>query len=123
SLALGAFGVVWSGIEPSNERQWQPDVARLASATIDGDLVTLRNIRDFDYRSETDYTVRYYDATFDLRLLEGVDLFTVYWMGDAIAHVMLSFAFADDRYVTISIETRKEVGEQYDTIRGFFRQY
>ena len=44
-------------------------------------------------------------------------------MGDAIAHIMLSFGFAGRDYVTISIETRKEVGESYDTIRGFFRQY
>lgn len=121
--AFAIFCFFWSRVEPSNDRTWQPDVARLAQATIDGDRVTLHNIRDFDYRSETDYTVRYYDATFDLRELEGVDLFTVYWMGDAIAHVMLSFAFAGDRYVTVSIETRKEVGESYDTIRGFFRQY
>lgn len=123
ALAFAVFGYFWSRVEPSNDRHWQPDVARLASASIDGDRVTLRNIRDFDYRSETDYTVRYYDATFDLRELEGVDLLSVYWMGDAIAHVMLSFVFADDRYVTVSIETRKEIGERYDTIRGFFRQY
>lgn len=123
ALALAIFGFFWNRVEPSNDRDWQPDVARLASASIDGDRVLLRNIRDFDYRSETDYTVRYYDATFDLRDLEGVDLLSVYWMGDAIAHVMLSFVFTGDRYVTISIETRKEVGESYDTIRGFFRQY
>lgn len=122
-LAFSTFGWFWSRVEPSNDRAWQPDVARLASASIDGDLVTLRNIRDFDYRSETDYDVRYYDATFDLRELEGIDLYSVYWMGDAIAHVMLGFVFSGDRYVTVSIETRKEVGEHYDTIRGFFRQY
>ncbi len=123
ALALAVFGFFWSRVEPSNDRPWQPDVARLARATIEGDRVMLRNIRDFDYRSETDYDVRYYDATFDLRELEGVDLYTVHWMGDAIAHVMLSFVFAGDRYVTVSIETRKEIGESYDTIRGFFRQY
>jgi hypothetical protein len=123
AIAFGTFCLLWSRVEPSNDRDWQPDVARLARASIDGDQVTLHDIRNFDYRSETDYTVRFYDATFDLRELESVDLLTVYWMGDAIAHVMLSFVFEGDRFVTVSIETRKEVGESYDTIRGFFRQY
>jgi hypothetical protein len=129
-IPIAVFGVVavgflfvWSGIEPSNDRNWQPDVARLASATIDGDRVTLHNIRNFEYRSELDYTPHYYDKTFDLRELDEVDLIAVYWMGDAIAHIMLSFGFAGRDYVTMSIETRKEVGESYDTIRGFFRQY
>ena len=98
-------------------------MAELPYATFDGDLVTIHNIRNFDYRTETDYTPHYYDKTFDLRELDSVDLIAVYWMGDAIAHIMLSFGFAGRDYVTVSIETRKEVGESYDTVRGFFRQY
>jgi hypothetical protein len=122
-VAFLVFVVAWTQIKPSNDRDWQPDVARLPWATVDGDRVTLHDIRDFDYRSEFDYTPRYYDKTFDLRELDEVDLIAVYWMGDAIAHVMLSFGFSGRDYLTISIETRKEVGESYDTIRGFFRQY
>jgi len=118
-----AFLFVWGSIRPSNDRVWQPDVAKLPYATFEGDLVTIHNIRNFDYRTDLDYTPRYYDKTFDLRELDEVDLISVYWMGDAIAHVMLSFGFAERDYLTISIETRKEVGESYDTIRGFFRQY
>jgi hypothetical protein len=117
------FLFVWGSIRPSNDRNWQPDVARLPYATFEGDRVTVHNIRNFDYRTDLDYTPHYYDKTFDLRELDEVDLISVYWMGDAIAHVMLSFGFAGRDYLTISIETRKEVGESYDTIRGFFRQY
>jgi len=123
AMVFLGFLWVWSGVKPSNQRDWQPDVAELAYATFDGDLVTIPNIRNFDYRTETDYTPRYYDKTLDLRELDEVDLISVYWMGDAIAHIMLSFGFAGRDYVTVSIETRKEVGESYDTIRGFFRQY
>jgi Domain of unknown function (DUF4105) len=128
--ALAAFSVpflvcllAWSRIEPSNDRDWQADVARLPWATVEGDRVTLHDIRNFDYHSELDYTPAYYDETFDLRELDEVDLISVYWMGDAIAHVMLSFGFGGREFVTISIETRKEADESYDTIRGFFRQY
>jgi hypothetical protein len=98
-------------------------VAVLPFATFDGDMVTIHNIRNFDYRSETDYTPHYYDKTYDMRQLDSADLIAVYWMGDAIAHIMVSFGFAERDFVTVSIETRKEVGETYDTIKGFFRQY
>ncbi|HET6520675.1 MAG TPA: DUF4105 domain-containing protein [Geminicoccaceae bacterium] len=123
AVAVVALLAWWSTIEPSNHRAWQPDVARLPSAEIDGDLVTLRNVRGFEYRSASDYMERWYDRTVDLRRLESLDLIAVYWMGDAIAHTMLSFGFAGDEPVTISIETRKERGEDYSALAGFFRRY
>ncbi len=112
----------WSTIEPSNDRVWQGDVARLASAKIDGNLITLRNIRDFQYTSEIDYVPRWVERTYDLRRLETLDLIAVYWMGDAIAHTMLSFGF-DGEQVAISIEIRKEQGETYSTLAGLYRRY
>ena len=121
-VALVAIGVWWSSITPSNDRDWQPETARLAHATIQGDLVTVHDIRNFDYRTETDFTPAYYDRTFDLRKLDSVDLIAVYWMGPAIAHMLLSFGFGDD-HLAISIEARKEKGEGYSSAKGFFRQY
>jgi Domain of unknown function (DUF4105) len=113
----------WDTIRPSNDRHWQPDVAVLAYADINGDLVTVHHIRNFDYRTETDYTPDYYDKTFDLTRLESVDLVAVYWMGPAIAHTFLSFGFGGGQYLAVSIETRKEIGESYSTLAGFFKQY
>jgi hypothetical protein len=110
-------------IKPSNDRVWQTDVAVLPYATVQDNLVTVHNIRNFDYRSETDYTPAYYDKRFDLNKLNGVDVIAVYWMGPAIAHVLLSFAFEGGDHIAISIETRKEKGEAYSTLKGFFRQY
>jgi len=126
SAFLALFVVVlawWFNLAPSNDRVWQTDVARLAYATIDGDRVTVHNIRNFDYRTETDFTPGYYDKTFDLRKLNGVDLIATYWMGPAVAHIFLSFDFEGGDHLAISIETRKERGEAYSTIEGFFRQY
>jgi hypothetical protein len=122
-LASSAVLIWWWSIEASNARAWQADVARLPSAEIEGDLVTLRNVRSFAYRSATDYTENWTDRTVDLSQLEALDLIAVYWMGDAIAHTMLSFVFTDTEPVTISIETRKEQGEDYSTLAGFFRRY
>ena len=121
--AWSLFTLWWCSITPSNVRNWQPDVAVLPYAEISGDMVTVRNIRNFTYRSETDYQPGYYDKTFDLKKLDSVDLIAVYWMGDAIAHIMLSFGFEDQDYLCFTIETRKEQGEEYSTLKGFFRQY
>jgi hypothetical protein len=129
-LALVAYVILFAGllawwwrIDPSNQRNWQTDVAVLPYATIEGDLVTVHNIRNFDYRSETDYTPAWYDKTFDLNKLEGVDMIASYWMGPTIAHTFLSFAFEGGDHLAVSIETRKEKDEAYSTLKGFFRQY
>jgi hypothetical protein len=121
-VALAAIAVWWGGLKPSNERDWQPEVARLSYATVEGDMVTVHNIRNFDYRTETDFTPAYYDRTYDLKKLDSADLVAVYWMGPAIAHLLLSFGFGDD-HLAISIEARKEKGEGYSSAKGFFRQY
>jgi len=127
---LGVFAVVfsvilswWLSLEPSNSRDWQPDVAVLPRAEIEGDRILLRNIRNCDYISETQYTVRHYDKTILLSELRGVDLFLINWGSPLIAHTMLSFRFGEDDFVCISIETRKTVDESYSSVRGFFRQY
>lgn len=113
----------WFSITPSNERQWQPDLAKLPYAEVNGDKVTVHNIRNFDYRSEFDFTPAYYDKTYDLTKLDGIDLFAVYWMGPAIAHTIMSFNFGEKDHLAVSIEARKELNEGYSTIKGFFRQY
>jgi hypothetical protein len=123
-LALFAIILVWwFSIKPSHNRDWQAEVAVLPYAAMQGSLVTIHNIRNFNYRTETDFDARYYDKTFDINKLTSVDLISVYWMGDAIAHVMISFGFGESDYVTFSIETRKAKGQEYSSIKGFFKQY
>ncbi len=122
-VVLGVFVGWWQTVAPSNSRDWRAEEAVLPYAEVNGDLVTVHNIRDFHYRSESDFDVAHYDKTFDLARLRGVDLVAVYWMGPAIAHVLLSFDFGDDDHLAFSIEVRKEKGEAYSTLAGFFRQY
>jgi hypothetical protein len=120
------FAVVvawWLRISPSNDRDWQPEVAVTPWVTQNGDLVTIHGMRNFDYRKETDFVTRWETRTYDLRKLDSVDLVAVYWAGKAIAHIMLSFGFGGEGYLTVSIETRKERGESYSTLAGFFKQY
>jgi hypothetical protein len=126
AVILGAFVVVlgaWLAIPPSHDRDWQPDVATLPYADIRGDRVVVHNVRNADYRTETDFTVRLEDRELDLSRLRSLDLFLVYWGSPWIAHTIMSWGFEGDRYLAISIETRKEKGEGYSALRGFFRQY
>jgi len=113
----------WLSLKPSNDRDWQKDVAKLAYADIDGNKITLDNIRNCDYRTETDFDVRYCDKTLDLNTLHSADLFMVYWGSPAMAHTMVSFGFSDGQYVCFSIETRKKNGESYSAFKGLFRQF
>jgi hypothetical protein len=110
-------------IPASNDRDWQPEVARLPYATVQGDIVTIHNVRNFNYRSETDFDARWETRSYDLGKLDSGDVIAVYWAGKAIAHVMISFGFAGKDFLAVSIETRKEKGESYSTLAGFFRQY
>ena len=123
---LIVFAVVcvwWLSWPASNQRPWQPEVAQEPWATQDGDIITIHNVRNFDYRTETDFTPRWETRRYDLRELDSGDLIAVYWAGKAIAHIMVSFGFAGRDYVAVSIETRKQRGLGYSTIAGFFKQY
>ena len=96
-LACAVVLVCWLLMPPSNSRNWQPDVTLLPWAEIHENSVTIHNIRNCDYRSETDFTVRHYDKTYDLRRLQSIDLSLVYWGSPYIAHTMLSFGFEGRR--------------------------
>ena len=116
-------GLWWTAIPPSNQRDWTPDVARTARATFDGNRVTIENVRNFNYRTESDYDERWETRTYDLDRIKGVDLFLSFWGPTEIAHTIVSWEFDDGQYLAISIETRKQKGQSYSAIRGFFRQY
>jgi hypothetical protein len=122
-VAFAAIVVWWLSLPASNDREWLPEVSVTPWASRDGDLVTIHGVRNFDYRTETDFTPRWENRTYDLRALDSADLIAVYWAGKAIAHIMLSFGFGGRDYLAVSIETRKARGQSYSTVAGFFKQY
>ena len=123
SILFAAVLVWWLSLSPSNDRMWISDVSELPSVEIDGDRATVKNVRNFEYRSETDFTEHWDTRSYDLSKIRGIDFFLSYWGSPHIAHTIVSWDFGDGKPLAISIETRKEVGESYSAILGFFRQY
>jgi hypothetical protein len=126
-IVIGLYILIfigWSQIEPSHHREWVPSVAKLPYAKIEGDQAKIYNIRNFDYRTENDFSIRYYDRIYDLNDLESVDYILSYWDGlEAVAHTIFSFGFGDNEYIAVSVETRLEKGEPQSALRGLFKQY
>jgi hypothetical protein len=126
AIIFGAFAVVaswWLTLKPSDDRPWQPDVAQTAWAEINGDEITIHNVRNCDYRTATDFTPKWETRTVRLSQITGMDVAINYWGSPWIAHPIVSFQFSDALPLCFSIETRKTIGQQYSTLAGLYRQY
>ena len=125
-FAFAGFALValwWFTLKPSNHRDWQPDDAETAYAEINGDHITIHNVRNCSYITTHDYTCQWETRSYDLANLSGIDLFITWWGPTLIAHPIVSFDFGPQGHVPMSIETRDVVGQSYSAVRGFFRQY
>ena len=122
ALAFGVLLIWWQSIAPTNERLWADDVAQITNGTVDGNRVTLRNVRNFDWRSNSDYTQRWETRGYDLDKLSSVDMIMSYWDGWAIAHMLISFGFDDGQHVAFSVEVRRRKNAIYSELGGFFKR-
>lgn len=126
AICLAGFFLVlcwWLTLKPTNDGAWQPDVAQTAWAEINGDDVTFHNVRNCDYRTDTDFTTHWETRTVHLSQMTGMDLYIMYWGSPWMAHPIVSFTFADALPLCFSIETRKTIGQEYSALRGLYRQY
>ena len=128
--ALAGFGVGmclllswWRNIRPTNDAVWAEDVARITTATVEGTEVTVHNVRNFDWRSETEYTAKWETRSYQLDQLISTDMIMSYWEGPAIAHMLISFGFASGDYIAFSVEVRRSKGKTYSELGGFFKAF
>jgi hypothetical protein len=115
--------VGWLSILPSHDRNWRPEVAVMPRAIIDGDSVKFTGVRNFDYRTRNDFTVRHEEREVRLSQITGIDFYVSYWREGPVGHTFLSFLFKDAPPLSISIETRPEVGEGFAPISSLFKQF
>ena len=125
TIAVVALAVRLALLHPSSDRRWAPEHAVMPHAAIRGDSVRIHNVRNFSYASDTVFTPRYEDRAYDLSTLESVWFivtpFSRKWRGPA--HTFVSFGFADSQFVSISVEARREPGEQYAVLTGLFKRF
>ena len=120
---FAALLVWWSTLSPTNDKDWAADVANIPHGTIKDNILTLHNVRNFDYQSETEFTERWETRSYDLSQLTSIDLFLSYWGSPHIAHTIVSWGFANGDQLAVSIETRKDKSQAYSAVKGFFKQY
>jgi hypothetical protein len=123
TVALVGLLLWWTRLQPTNDHEWADDVAQITTGTRDGNRVTLHNVRNFDWRTETDYTQRWETRSYDLDHLRTVDMIMSYWGGPAIAHMLISFGFGDGAQVVFSVEVRRQKAQAFSEIGGFFNDF
>ncbi len=122
-LAVVIWTAWWMRIRAQSNLQWVPENAHQTTGRIDGDIATLKYVRNFDWKTKREFTPRWEDRTYDLRDLEALDVFVCTWGDPRIAHTMISFVFRNAPPLAMTIETRREVGEKWTALAGFMRSY
>lgn len=123
ALAFAALQCWWALLKPAKDRAWNDDVARMTTAAVAGDVVTVQNLRNFAWRSRTDYDVHWETRAYDLGRLRSLDMILSYWSGPAIAHTLVSFGFDDGDQIVFTVEIRRRRGQLFSEIGGFFKMY
>ena len=89
----------------------------------DDDRVRITGVRDFEYRSRNDFTVRYKEREILLSHVVALDFYVSYFMEGPVGHTFVSFIFDNAPPLSISIETRPEVGEGFAPVASMFKQF
>ena len=110
----------------SNDRQWVPEMATLpyVIASPGSPAMTIKNIRNSKYVTAEEFIVQYYDRTIDISDIQSADYIVAPFNGaEALAHTMISFGLRDGSFIVVSVEVRKEQGEDYSVVQGLGRKF
>lgn len=116
-------------LQPSNQRDWEYGQDRPAHVTIEGGVVHVQHVRDYRWPADGPPSAGYLDRSFDVQQLERVwfvqEPFAALQLPgfEGVAHTYFVFDFQDQPSVVVSVESRRERGEQYDSFRGLVNEY
>lgn len=120
---LAVVAIWWNTIQPREDRDWRPEVAYNVTYTEKDGLITLDHVRNFDWTTEEDFVERWESRTVNPDDISSVDVILSIWDSPDIAHTLISFGFGDGQHVVFSTEIRKEKGEDFSSVGGFFKQF
>ncbi|HSJ23386.1 MAG TPA: DUF4105 domain-containing protein [Longimicrobiales bacterium] len=125
TIVLGGIAADVAPRRPSHDRNWTVEQARMPHVHIEGTTVAIRDVRDFRHHADGVTDEAWHDDAFDVndvaRVWFVLSPFSPRLRG--LAHPFLSFEFNDGRFLAVSVEARKEVGESYSAVRGLMRRY
>ena len=121
TLPMVAIVGWWNTLVPPAQGDFPPEVARQFTGKIEGDTLTLQNVRAFEWKTTEDYTEKWVTRTYNLSQIVSVDMFLSFWSGPNIGHFMLSFGFEDGQYLALSNEVRRLKGGSFSPLADFFK--
>jgi hypothetical protein len=113
----------WLSLRPKSNRDWGPGMDVLPHVELAGDVVRIRQFRNFRYTASGAPLPQYEERTFDLTKVSSVDYILAHWSGPMFGHTMVSFGFDDGQFLVVSIEARLQRGQSYSALRGLYRSY
>lgn len=109
---------------PSLNRDWSEDSKILPNITFEGDIIKIKNIRDWRYDEKSIISKNYYDDFFDLTKINNIYLlFNPFGKWEGIGHSFFLFEFEDGKTISVSVEARREKDEDFNSLKGLFNKY
>ena len=121
AISFGILLTWWTSLAPPSDGNWSPDVAEQSTGVIDGDILTIENVRAFNWRAKDDFDEAWVTRSYDMSQITSVDLFMSYWAGPAMAHLIVSYGFADGQNLAWSIEVRRLIGGSFSPVADYFK--
>ena len=123
AVAFGGLLAWWSTIKPPLDGDWSPKSRGRRPDRSRATFSTLSDVRDFDWRTDTDFTETWSKRAYDLSKLKTLDLFLAYWAGPEMAHVIMSFGFEDGDHIAWSVEVRREKTGEFSPVADAFKNH
>jgi hypothetical protein len=122
-LVLGSAANMLS--PPQMERNWYPYLSHTPQVEITEDGFTVSPVSDWSYDWGRETSTTYQDsASYDFDQLRAVWFMLEPQPGSQLAaHTLLLFEFEGDRLLGLTIEARREEGEEYSAFHGQFNAF